>query len=119
MLDWSEKQVEGRPDVILFELYGRLDSMQAEYLYSVLKKRVPDGEERWILDLSKVDYISSMGLGMLVRVNSRLHKAGGEVKIAGVQGLVAETLRIARLDRILQLYPSVEKALDSWPAEAS
>ena len=118
MLDWSEKQLEDSSGAVLVELGGRLDALQADYLYSVLKKRIRDGQRRWILDLENVDFISSMGLGMLVRLNARVRKAQGEVKLARVGGLVGEALKITGLDRILQMYPSVEEAVDSWRAES-
>ena len=99
---------------MVFGLSGHLDSMQADYLYTVLKKRTLRGQERWILDLGEVEFISSMGMGMLVRLNSRLRKAGGEVKIARAHGIVADALRITHLDRVMQMYPSVDEAAASW-----
>ena len=40
--------------------------------------RVVDGCEKMILDCGELSYISSMGLGMLMRVHSKMKKKGGE-----------------------------------------
>jgi anti-anti-sigma regulatory factor len=41
-----------------------------------------------------------------------MKKRGGEARLAGVQGVVAEVIHMVMLDKVLHLYPNVEEA--SW-----
>jgi anti-anti-sigma factor len=52
-----------------------------------------------------------MGLGMLVRVNSRMKKLGGDVKLAAVHGTVAQILGVVGLNRLFQIYSTVDEAI--------
>ena len=64
-----------------------------------------------IIDCSGVTYMSSMGLGTLVRVHARMKKLGGDVKLAAVQGPVAQVMQVVFLHRIFQMYPTLEEAI--------
>jgi anti-anti-sigma regulatory factor len=50
---------------------------------------------------------------MLVRVNSRMKKLGGDVKLAAVQGTVAEILSVVGLNRLFQIYDTVGDAINA------
>ena len=48
---------------------------------------------------------------LLVRINSRMKKLGGDVKLAAVQGAVAKVLSVVGLNRIFQIYSTVGDAI--------
>ena len=76
MIDWNSKEVGENGEILVFELSGRLDAIHCDYLFSVLESRIEDGRTKLILDCSDLEYISSMGLGMLMRVHSRMNQRG-------------------------------------------
>ena len=49
-------------------------------------------------------------MAALVRANGRLRNEGGTIAIAGLGGIVADAIRIVRLDRVFSMYPSVDEA---------
>jgi anti-anti-sigma factor len=114
MIDWKTQELGENKDILLFEMSGRLDVSACEYFYSVLEGRIRRGCKKLILDCENLDFISSMGLGMLMRVHSRMKKEGGDVKLARIHGAVAEVVKLVMLDRVLHMYPSVEAALESF-----
>ena len=63
-----------------------------------------------IVDCSKLTFVSSAGLGVLLKANRQLGALGGQVHLAGVGGPVVQILRIARLDGILKLHEDVGRA---------
>ena len=95
-------------------LSGKLDEVGCDYLLSCVENRIENGYTKIILDCDKLAYISSMGLGMLVRVHSRMKKHGGDVKLASVHGVVADLLSMVRLDKVLEIYPSVGEAIVAY-----
>lgn len=71
---------------------------------------VDDGVRCVIVDCSKLDFISSGGIGVLIRIHHRLQKRGGEMKVAGISGVVLQALQVTRLDRVFDIHPTVEDA---------
>ena len=99
------------PDVHRIELIGKLmmgnDSRQVEWALSEL---LTAGVKRVVFDLGKLDAIDSTGVGIIVVCHARLQKAGGNLSIAGAQGIVLETLRMTHVDRLMPFFPTAEAA---------
>lgn len=114
MIDWQSKQLGQDGEILLFELSGRLDSLQCDYLLNVIEHRIKRDQKKLIIDCNDLEYISSMGLGMLLRIHSRMKKRDGDVKLACVHGVVADAFKIVMLDRAFNMYPSVQAAVDSY-----
>ena len=90
MLDFYYEPVGEKGDIISVVVSGSLDAENCEYLLDCVESQIKDGYKKLILDCDGLTHISSIGLGMLVRVNSRMKKIGGDVKITGVKGAVAQ-----------------------------
>ena len=78
-------------------LAGRLDAAEAEGARDVfLKLGGP-----LVVDCSRLEYISSAGLGLLVEAHKRLAAAGQSMRLVRLQPRVRNVLAYAGLDRIL------------------
>ena len=62
------------------------------------------------VDCSRLNNITSYGLGVLVRLHSKLAKIGGDVKLACVKGLIEQVFKVTHLNRIFEMYPDVSRA---------
>jgi anti-sigma B factor antagonist len=111
MFNFHYEEVGKNQDIVAVVLTGTLDENSCDYLLSCVEDRILEGRKKLILDCGQVTYISSMGLGTLVRVNSRMKKNGGDVKLALVKGTVAQVMGVVGLNRIFQLYPSIDDAI--------
>lgn len=67
-----------------------------------------------ILDLSKIDFIDSSGLGVLVQLAKKVQTSGGKLQIV-TNPRVTQTVKLVRLEQFLALQPSVEVALENVP----
>ena len=97
-------------DVLILQADGGLNGQTAPQFLGELEKVVDAGIRKVIVDCTKLNYVSSYGLGVLLRVHKRLRKRGGDVKICCVKGVVNEILRTMKLDRIFETYPDVNRA---------
>ena len=111
MFNFSYEKVGKNQDIVAVVLSGTLDENNCNYLLGCVEDQILDRHTKLILDCRQVTFISSLGLGTLVRVNSRMKRIGGDVKLAAVQGAVAQVMRVVGLNRIFQIYPSVGDAI--------
>jgi len=111
MFNFRYEKVGKNQDIVAVVPTGRLDESNCSYLLDCVEGVVQDGRKKLIIDCGQVNFISSMGLGTLIRVHSRMKKLGGDVKLAAVQGPVAQVMNVVLLNRIFQMYPTVEEAI--------
>ena len=82
-------------------LEGRLDTMTAPELEAVLKESL-DEAESLVLDFSKLDYISSAGLRVLLSAHKTMAGKGG-MKITHVNEIVQEVFEVTGFADILTI----------------
>ena len=111
MFDFRYETVGKDKDILKVVVSGSLDESNANYLLDCVKDTVLEGRTKVVLDCSQLTYISSMGLGVLARVHSRMKKIGGDVNLAGIQGPVASVMELVKFSRLFHFYPTVEDAI--------
>jgi len=78
---------------------GRLDAANAVKAQSFLDK--VEGE--CVLDLSGLDYISSAGLGVLLKTHKRLMAGGQGIKLINVRHHIHEIFRYSGFDKLFEI----------------
>lgn len=76
----------------------------------MVSKCIEDGPPNVVLDLSKIDFVDSSGLGALVQLVKAAQTLGGSLQIV-TNPRVTQTVKLVRLEKFLSLQPSVEDAL--------
>lgn len=71
----------------------------------------PKVAERLIVDMTKVDSCDSSGLSALLIADRAMREHGGEVRLVNVHKKVMSILKISQLDRVFQIYDSLQVAL--------
>lgn len=93
------------------EVSGRIAASEAMDLTRRLEAHLDsDAVRALVLDLSRVDYMSSAGLGTVVWLGKRLREAKQGYAIAGLRDRVAQVFKLSGLDRILPIYPDLAAA---------
>ena len=63
-----------------------------------------------VVDLSRVNYIDSSGLAVLIEGMQNVEEYGGKFALTGLQENVRSIFEIARLDQVFRIFPDVEAA---------
>lgn len=71
----------------------------------------PSVTERLIVDMAKVDSCDSSGLSALLIADRAMREHGGDVRLANVHKKVMSILKISQLDRVFQIYDTLQTAL--------
>lgn len=101
-------------DVLILAADGGIDAYNTDQILGDLGKVIDAGVTKLIVDCRQVLSISSMGVASLVLLHKRLAERGGHVKLAAVQARVFRILQITRLNTVLQIYPTVDAALQAF-----
>ena len=80
---------------------------------------IEQGNKFLVINLSKVNYINSSGIGALIGAHASYTKIGGEVKLAGLINNVQNLLVVTKLIDIFDTHDSVEEATKSFVKEKS
>ena len=78
---------------------GRLDDRTAANLDLCLEGHINRGTTNVVLDCGDLEHISSLGLGTLVRLQSRMKNKGGRFGLANVDDRIADILHIVHFEK--------------------
>ena len=81
------------------KLNGDVIASRADELRSELKKLMGEGVSEVTLNMTGVEVVDSIGLGLLISAHNSLAKAGGKLVVSNVSRDIHELLRNMRLDR--------------------
>ncbi|MGH2785329.1 MAG: STAS domain-containing protein [Actinomycetota bacterium] len=97
--DWAVVEVEGEVDVFT-----------APKLREQMIALLTAGNDRIVVNLAKVDFMDSTGLGVLVGALKRVKEKDGSLAIAGAHGTVLRVLSVTGLSSVFPLHDTVEQA---------
>jgi anti-anti-sigma factor len=95
----------------LFRLTGLLDAFSEPTFKKVLSKYVDDGPKNVILDLSRIDFIDSSGLGSLVQLFKKVQTEQGSLQIV-TNPRVTQTMKMVHLEQFFSLHTTLELAVE-------
>ena len=107
-------------DVLVATAAGRIDFAGAQVLEGALAPALaPDGPVRGIvIDLAGVDYISSVGLRVLMVAAKTMRARKAVIAVASLQPVVAEIFEISRFHHVVDVRGSVRDAIAAVSPEA-
>jgi len=97
-------------DVLIVSADGGLNRDTVGEFIDGIAGLIDGGLTKVIIDCTSLTYISSIGLGALLRVHKRMKERGGDVKLAGLTGPVVGIIELTRLDKVFQIYRDVNRA---------
>jgi anti-sigma B factor antagonist len=100
-------------DACVVTIAGEVDIYTSPALKTALAAAAADGCSLLIVDLDRVGFIDSSGLGVLVGALRRAREAGGDMRVVSGHDTVARILRITGLDRVFSLHATLDEALEA------
>jgi len=104
--------VEQNPGTVLLTFSGEIISRSEQQMVSdLIARKLDEGERVFVIDLSEVPYISSLGIAVLVATHVKVSRAGGKLRLVNPRPRVSAVLEMTRISEILTTFDSVEEAL--------
>jgi anti-sigma B factor antagonist len=101
--------------VMIIEPKGKImGGPESTELHDLLHELIEQDKKSVVIDLGKVDWMNSTGLGLLISGLTTLRKSGGELKLANVTDKIQSLLTITKLVTIFKSFDTVDEAIKSF-----
>jgi anti-anti-sigma factor len=98
-------------NIMVISVKGRMDAVTAPEFEKDIIDLISKGENNFIINCSKLEYISSAGLRSILSAAKQLKEKKGEILFAELQSSVHEVFKIAGFYSIFQAYDTEEDAI--------
>ena len=108
-------------DVFVAAPVGQIDHPNAQRLQQALApvlEAAALSKSALVFDFAGVEYISSMGLRVLLMAAKEVRARNARIAVAALQPVVKEIFDIARFNHVLEIFPTVHAALEQLSAPA-
>lgn len=99
---------------VVLSVSGEVDLANAPSLRAHLKTAIETAEHLVVVDLKDLKYIDSSGIKALLDAHSTFAHGGRPIVLAAVSPMVQRVLEILRLEQVIPVFPTVEKAVESF-----
>lgn len=106
------EEAKSGPGVVIKILEPRLGAAKAADFKDTMTRHLPRGGVSLILDLSRVEFIDSSGLGAILGLLKRMPQ-GSELIICGPTEPVASMFKLTRMDRVFTIHKSLDEIASS------
>ncbi len=103
-----------RDDIVVLDIAGEIDLYNAPEIKDVINKLIEEKRYNVIINLEKVSYIDSSGIGALISSLSNLKKYQGGLKIINVFASVRKVFELTKLTSFFEIYDSEDLAVKAF-----
>ncbi len=109
-----EIQTRDTNGIKVIDLIGKLDTNTAPDAEKHLSELIKEGVKKILVNLEKLDYISSAGLRVLLSTTKQLQKTGGMMRICNLNEVVKEIFDISGFSSIFNVFVTESEALNDF-----
>ncbi|NDD45388.1 MAG: anti-sigma factor antagonist [Synechococcaceae bacterium WB9_4xC_028] len=106
---------EQRDQCLVFHFTGQLDAYSEKQFLAYVGDVLQANKSSAVIDLSKIDFIDSSGLGAMVQLAKQCNDAKRSFLVVG-NARVMQTVKLVRLEEFLHLVPDLESAMSQLAA---
>ena len=102
-------------NAVILDLNGKLTGgPDADTFRDVFKSLIDQGKKNIIVNLEKVSWINSTGLGILISGYTSVRRGGGDLVIMHASDRIESILYVTKLNLLFKAYETEEEALTSF-----
>ncbi len=106
-----ELKIRRSGDIYIIDASGEMDLYNSYKLKELVMKMLEKNVQSFIINLEKVDYIDSSGIGALIYICSTIKKKDFKLAIANIHGAVKKVIELTKLTAYFPIANSIEEAL--------
>lgn len=106
-----ELKIRKNSDIYIVDVSGEMDLYNSYKLKELVMKMLEKKIGKFIINLEKVEYIDSSGIGALIYICSTLKKMDTQLKIANIHGSVKKVIELTKLMGYFPIAGSLQDAI--------
>ncbi len=110
MVEIKTEQIES---IHIIRVTGDIDAGSSIHMDNALKSAQEEGQKKIAIDLTKLDYISSAGLGVFISHIDEFNSKGISLVLFGINETVNQVFEILGLEKLISITEKEEEAIES------
>ena len=107
--------VRSEGEVSVVDLSGKITIGEGDVvLRETVETLLKEGRSKLVLNLSRISYMDSAGIGELVACYKRSREKGGQLKLLNPSGKVYDLLQLTKLEEIFETFRDEGEAIQSF-----
>ncbi|HNH10019.1 MAG TPA: STAS domain-containing protein [Leptospiraceae bacterium] len=87
----------------IIEIHGKFDIENTEEFETLFQKQLDSSPTMLAIDMNKLDYIDSSGIGTLIKSLNAIKNKKGELVLVGLKPMILNVFKLAKLDMFFQI----------------
>lgn len=100
--------------ITLIVLRGEIGTETVNHFKDRVDQILAEGQNKLIMDFKDVNYLNSMGLGVVAATLKKVKKNKGDLKLINLSPAVKELFELTRLTKVFEIFESEENAVESF-----
>jgi anti-sigma B factor antagonist len=101
-------------DIVVVDMEGRLDAQAAGYSNDEMVRLVKSDQKDILVNLEKLEFITSAGLRVLLLAAKLLQQSGGKLKLCSANQFVKDVLEMSGFTSLISLYATEDEAVAAF-----
>lgn len=101
-------------NILVVDMTGRLDTSTSGDAYDEMVRIAENSGNKVILNLDKLEFVSSAGLRVILTAAKLLRASSGELKLCHANGVVKEVLETSGFDQLIEIHDTEENAVTAF-----
>ncbi|QTQ13834.1 STAS domain-containing protein [Treponema parvum] len=107
-----EMTIRKSGEVYIVDVLGEMDLYNSYKLKDLISKMIEKDIKAFVINLDKVDYIDSSGIGVLIYICTTVKKADLQLAITNVHGSVQKVISLTKLNVFFPIVDTVDNAVE-------
>jgi anti-sigma B factor antagonist len=104
--------------VTILDVHGPMVmSAEAKPVSDTVRRLIDQGRVRFVVNLSRVAFIDSLGIGDIVRGFTAARRAGGSLTLCCVHDRIQTVLDATQLNRVIESFDTEQQAVERLAAD--
>ncbi len=113
-MELTLKTFDEKNKVTVLSVKGRLETNDVFKFKEEMESYIDRGQQRIVLSMAELQFMNSMGLGVVVSLLKRIRKSGGDLKLVELTPNIKTLFEITRLDSIIDIFDEERQGLEKF-----
>jgi len=114
-----EINLREKQGITVVDIEGEIRRSEASNLtlHQIIKSQLDENKKKFLLNMDKVEFIDSFGVGEILASYISTQNIGGSLKLTNISKKLSLVFQVTMLSKVFEIFSDEEKALESFSKE--